>query len=146
METPNIYPGTTESPRENPSPTRLQASGQKKRIVTFSILAVLLLVIVGLMAWQAYSNAKTGQNLDSGWWIGSASTLVLGLLALFLGFQAAGPSWSDSVSQSLEKLVSFTEGLSSGVERVDSAGQRVQNVIKIDRPVTISTDSSAAEK
>lgn len=130
-----------QNPAKKPSETGLASQhnetllfnakrSRQNRNVTFAVLGVLLLVVVGLMTWQSLVRSQKDGRLDAGWWIGSFSTLVLGALALFLGYRASEPSWSDSVSQSLEKLVAFTERLSSGVDRIDSASDRVRKAIQ----------------
>lgn len=112
---------------------------QRKRLITFALLAILVLVVAGLMAWQAYTSMRKAQasgnpsnatTVTAGWWIGSVSTVVLGLLAVYLGYRAAkDKSWSESVGASLEQLVSFTEGLSKSVERLGGAGQRARSAV-----------------
>jgi len=111
---------------------------RKKRLITFSLLAILVLVVAGLMAWQAYTSMRkahasgesSNTTVTAGWWIGSVSTVVLGLLAVYLGYRAAkDKSWSESVGASLEQLVSFTETLSQSVERLGGAGQRARGAL-----------------
>lgn len=106
-----------------------ETRSRKNRRITFVALGVLLLIVVGLMTWQSFLRSKQDGQMHAGWWIGSVSTLVLGSLALFLGYRASEPSWSESIGKSLEKLVAFTESLSSGVDRIDSASDRVQKTL-----------------